>query len=131
WQATHRRTPGKAIRRASGIGSSHSSQWLAPGPVGKRLRARLIASSTVASIWSCTALSPAHPVAMEGILASRALTVPNPSGRPSAAAAAAADGGELAQSLGGYGAIGLPQQRQQVAGRQPGRDPQHVLGLVH
>ena len=39
-----------ALRRASGIGASHSSQCSSPGPLGMRLRARLIASSTVASI---------------------------------------------------------------------------------
>ena len=64
WQATHSRTPGTALRRASGMGASHSSQWVRPGPWRSWLRARLIASSTVASIWSWTAPSPAQPVAM-------------------------------------------------------------------
>src|SRR6185312_4881797 len=30
WQATHKRTPGTAARRAAGIGASHSSQWVRP-----------------------------------------------------------------------------------------------------
>src|SRR5690606_21291738 len=64
WQSTHRRTPGTALRRASGIGVSHSSQLLRPGPRESWLRTRSIASLTVASIWSWTAPSPAQPVAM-------------------------------------------------------------------
>ena len=30
WQLTHKRTPGIALRRASGIKVSHSSQWVEP-----------------------------------------------------------------------------------------------------
>src|SRR3546814_5729218 len=52
------------MRRASGISTSHSSQRRRLGPCGSWLRTRLIASLTVASIWSWTAPSPAQPVAM-------------------------------------------------------------------
>ena len=50
WQGTHLRTPGNAWRRASGIGSPHSSQASRLSPCASRLRARLTALSTVASI---------------------------------------------------------------------------------
>ena len=63
-QEAQRRTPGTALRRASGIFASHSSQCFRLGPRGSLARARLTASSTVESIWSCTAPSPAPPVAM-------------------------------------------------------------------
>jgi hypothetical protein len=46
------------------MAASHSSQWVSPGPWRNCWRARSTASLTVASIWSCTAPSPAHPVAM-------------------------------------------------------------------
>jgi hypothetical protein len=52
-----------ALRRAGGMRSPQASQRLRPGPAGSLLRARRIPSFTVASIWSCTALSPAQPVA--------------------------------------------------------------------
>src|SRR3954469_6146174 len=60
----HRRTPGMASRRASGIFAPHSAHASSDGPVGSLLFARLIASFTVASIWSWTAPSFAQPVAM-------------------------------------------------------------------
>src|SRR4051812_34787541 len=41
-----------------------SAQWLRDGPCDRRLFARSIASFTVASICSCTAPSPAQPVAI-------------------------------------------------------------------
>jgi hypothetical protein len=50
WQLTHSRTPGIALRRASGITVSHSSQWVEPSPSGNRLLASFTASSTLASI---------------------------------------------------------------------------------
>src|SRR5690606_11277851 len=81
----HRRTPGTALRRASGMGSPHSSQSARPGPVPRRLRARSIASFTVASILSCTAPSPAQPVAIAVL---HGLAVPLLSG-PAAARARA------------------------------------------
>ena len=56
--------PRDGRRRANGIGASHSSQCSRPGPSRSWRRARAIASSTVASIWSWTAPSPAQPVAM-------------------------------------------------------------------
>src|SRR5688572_9394413 len=46
------------------MGASHSSQWVRLCPCGNWLRARLMPSFTVASIWSCTAPSPAQPVAI-------------------------------------------------------------------
>jgi hypothetical protein len=46
-QATQVRMPGKAWRRALGIGSS---QWVALGPRGVSARARCTASFTVSSI---------------------------------------------------------------------------------
>src|SRR5690606_28908501 len=46
------------------MASPHSSQSRRPGPDGSWLRARWMASFTVASIWSWTAPSPAQPVAM-------------------------------------------------------------------
>jgi hypothetical protein len=58
------RTPGIAFWRASGMLLPQSAQWLKDGPWDKRLCARLIPSFTVASICSCTAPSPAQPVAM-------------------------------------------------------------------
>src|SRR6185437_151211 len=58
------RTPGMALRRASGMSAPQSAQWARPGPCGSRLCARRMPSVTVASICSCTAPSPAQPVAM-------------------------------------------------------------------
>src|SRR5581483_3999670 len=73
WRSMHSRTPGTALRRASGMGAPHSAQTLSPGPLPRLLRARAIASATVASICSCTAPSLAQPVAMTVMLANRAL----------------------------------------------------------
>jgi len=49
WHSTYNRTPGRALRRASGMGSPHSSQWGNPSPAGSRLLASDTASSTLAS----------------------------------------------------------------------------------
>jgi hypothetical protein len=64
WQGRHRRTPGRAVRRGSGIASPHSAHSLRLSPAGSWLRARSMASFTVASICSWTAPSCAQPVAM-------------------------------------------------------------------
>ncbi|PAV66313.1 hypothetical protein WR25_06512 [Diploscapter pachys] len=53
-----------AVRRFAGISSPHTSQSVLPSPEGRRDRAAKTASMIVASIWSCTALSGAHPFAI-------------------------------------------------------------------
>ena len=68
WQATQNRTPGSAARRASGMGASHSSQWVRLSPWGSSLRARAMASSMLSSICSCTAPSLVQPPAMSHLL---------------------------------------------------------------
>ncbi len=70
WHATQVRAPGRARRRAAGISSPHSTQCVSPSPVGRRARARITSSLTVSSIWSCTAPSGAHPLAMVAIFSS-------------------------------------------------------------
>ena len=52
WQSIQSRTPGIALRRASGIGAPHSSHFVALSPTVSWLRARSISSSTLASICS-------------------------------------------------------------------------------
>src|SRR5690606_26251179 len=64
WQETHNRTPGMALRRASGIVSPHSSHSVKLSPRGISPRARATASSMVLLICSLTASSFAHPEAM-------------------------------------------------------------------
>ena len=64
WHLMQYRTPGMALRRASGIASLHSSQWVKLSPPGNRLLANWIADSTVASICSCTAPSRDQPTAI-------------------------------------------------------------------
>lgn len=50
WQATQVRALGRALRRASGMGSPHSMQCSAPSPTGKRARAVEMPSVMVSSI---------------------------------------------------------------------------------
>jgi hypothetical protein len=64
WQAMQVQALGSARRRPSGILSPHSTQWEAPSPAGMRARAVSTPSAMVSSIWSKTAPSCAHPVAI-------------------------------------------------------------------
>jgi hypothetical protein len=50
WHVTQVRTPGSARRRACGISSPHSRQWVSLSPVGMHDRARMTPSMTVSSI---------------------------------------------------------------------------------
>jgi hypothetical protein len=50
WQGTQVRAPGTARLRAGGISSPHSTQCVAPSPLGRRDRALSTASLTVSSI---------------------------------------------------------------------------------
>jgi hypothetical protein len=50
WHVTQVRTPGSARRRAGGISSPHSRQWVSLSPAGMRERARMTPSMTVSSI---------------------------------------------------------------------------------
>lgn len=64
WQDMHNRTPGTALRRASGIGSPHDSHSSRLSPWGSSPRARATASSMVLLICSFTASSFAQPDAI-------------------------------------------------------------------